>query len=316
MGPPCPPPPKPTTITIISIIVIIVIIVIVIVIVIGFVIITIIIIIVIIVIIGIRFDPPLAVYQDMEGLVLEIICYVYAAVFRTLWALLLKHGQLCFGKCVYILAFLSLADVSTFSFSVAASQKFPGKPGNYFWLLSWSSSSAECSIWLDFFFLLWPCLAMENAQREISPWHQRVWRGNATDISLLTLKIRLPFLLSPTPLAFVIHPRPQVCWSCKVNTIIYNRYIKSWNYTYKMSLVFVILVLCMYPSNEGNPLLFDGLLWRCCDRVVATLPQAIDPHSRNLLWHHPSTVYAYFMLACIIPHGFSLFLVLFNNVNR
>jgi hypothetical protein len=86
----------------------------------------------------------------MEGLVLEIICYVYAAVFRTLQALLLKHGQLCFGKCVYILAFLSLADVSTFSFSVAASQKFPGKPqllpGNYFWLLSRSSSSAECSI--------------------------------------------------------------------------------------------------------------------------------------------------------------------------
>ena len=39
---------------------------------------------------------------------------------------------------------------------------------------------------------------------------QRVWSGNATDISLLTLKIRLPFLLSPTPLAFVIHPRPQV----------------------------------------------------------------------------------------------------------
>jgi len=29
-------------------------------------------------------------------------------------------------------------------------------------------------------------------------------------ISLLTLKIRLPFLPSPTPLAFVIHPRPQV----------------------------------------------------------------------------------------------------------
>ena len=53
-------------------------------------------------------------------------------------------------------------------------------------------------------------LAMENAQREISPWHQRVWSGNATDISLLTLKIRLPFLLSPTPLAFVIHPQPQV----------------------------------------------------------------------------------------------------------
>ena len=133
-------------------------------------------------------------------------------VSSSLQALLPKHDQLCFGKCVYILAFLSLPDVSTFFFSVAAWQKFPGKPqllpGNYFWLLSrW----AQHLTWLLRPVLANSCyLDMERLVLEIC-WYLRVWSRNATDVSLLTLKIRLPFLLSPTPLVFVIHPRPQVC---------------------------------------------------------------------------------------------------------
>ena len=136
------------------------------------------------------------------------VCCVSSSV----QALLPKHDQLCFGNCVYILAFLSLPDASTFFFSVAAWQELPGKPqllpGNYFWLLSrW----AQHLTWL-----LRPVLAnswyldMERLVLEIC-LYLRVWSGNATDVSLLTLKIRLPFLLSPTPLVFVIHPRPQVC---------------------------------------------------------------------------------------------------------
>ena len=152
-------------------------------------------------------------HQDMESLVLEIVCYRYAVspvpcrhFSQNMTSFVLENVY------IYILAFLSLPDASTFFFSVAPWQKFPGKPqllpGNYFWLLSrW----AQHLTWL-----LRPVLAnswyldMERLVLEIC-LYLRVWSGNATDISLLTLKIRLPFLLSPTPLVFVIHPRPQVC---------------------------------------------------------------------------------------------------------
>ena len=46
----------------------------------------------------------------------------------------------------------------------------------------------------------------------------------------------------------------------------------------------------LYPSNEGNPLCFDGLLWPCCDPVVATFPQAVYQDSRKLFWLQTSTV--------------------------
>ena len=56
-----------------------------------------------------------------------------------------------------------------------------------------------------------------------------------TDISLLTLKIGLPFLLSPTPLAFVIHPRPQV-FNCQVKKMK----IFVWNWPPKKYWVFTM----------------------------------------------------------------------------
>ena len=42
--------------------------------------------------------------------------------------------------------------------------------------------------------------------------------------------------------------------------------------------------------------MFDWLLWPC-DRVMATLPQPIDPHSRELQWQ-PSTLYRYTHITC------------------
>ena len=44
---------------------------------------------------------------------------------------------------------------------------------------------------------------------------------------------------------------------------------------------------------KAIPLCFDGLLWPCCDPVVATFPQAVCPHSRKLLWLQPPTVFVY-----------------------
>ena len=55
------------------------------------------------------------------------------------------------------------------------------------------------------------------------------------------------------------------------------------------SLVIVMLLLCILQM-KAIPLCFDGLLWPCCDPVVATFPQAVCPHSRKLLWLQPSTV--------------------------
>ena len=49
------------------------------------------------------------------------------------------------------------------------------------------------------------------------------------------------------------------------------------------------MVLCILQM-KAIPLCFDGLLWPCCDPVVATFPQAVCPHSRKLLWLQPSTV--------------------------
>ena len=46
------------------------------------------------------------------------------------------------------------------------------------------------------------------------------------------------------------------------------------------------MVLCILQM-KAIPLCFDGLLWPCCDPVVATFPQ----HSRKLLWLQPSTVH-------------------------
>ena len=50
------------------------------------------------------------------------------------------------------------------------------------------------------------------------------------------------------------------------------------------------MVLCILQM-KAIPLCFDGLLWPCCDPVVATFPQAVCPHSRKLLWLQPLTVW-------------------------
>lgn len=61
----------------------------------------------------------------------------------------------------------------------------------------------------------------------------------------------------------------------------------SKDYVIRVNVLILLLLHILYMKT--TPFCVDGL-WPCCGRVMATFPQAICPHSRNLLWLQQSTV--------------------------
>ena len=76
-------------------------------------------------------------------------------------------------------------------------------------------------------------------------------------------------------------------WGCGYNAKARHAWVQGCGLgidPFLQSRIKVVGILCVCFH------VFDGLLWPCCDPVVATFPKAIYPHSRKWLWLQPSTV--------------------------